>query len=410
MPGLADMPKDTIGRNLVTVPIERSILGAMPSPQPSDTTDLASFRSQFPIFERSVYLNSCSLGPLSRRSRARINEYLDQWETRGASAWYDTWLPALDTLRAGYEEVLCAPAGSVALHPSISSAVTSVAESLVYQARPVVVTTSLDFPTVAYQWLGKKAVEVRIVDSPDGVTMPTDLLLGAIDDRTVLVVTSHVFFTTGAIQQLAPVAAHCRKRGVLLLVDGYQAAGQVPVDVMDLGVDFYCGGGLKWLLGGSGIAFLYANPETTRALQPSTAGWFAHQRPFDFEVETLDLRRDGRRFETGTPSVAAVYAQLAGLELLREAGLAGVQAATRKLTALLIEDACAAGLAPRVAAVPAERSAIVPIPRPDPRADVRRLAEAGIIADARPGLLRLSPYFYNTPADYRAALEVLADV
>jgi len=145
-------------------------------------------------------------------------------------------------------------------------------------------------------------------------------------------------------------------------------------------------------------------------LEPAATGWFAHTRPFDFATATLSLREDGRRFETGTPSVGAVYAQLAGLELLRQAGLPAVQRETRRLTAELIEDACAAGLSPRVAPNPAERSAIVPIPRADPHTDVDRLARAGIIADARPGLVRLSPYFYNTPADHRAALEILADV
>jgi len=219
----------------------------MTSAPPAAATDLTRFRQQFPIFERSIYLNSCSLGPLSRAARTAINSYLDLWESRGAPAWYDTWLPALDQLRSGYAEVLGAAPGTVALHPSVSSALTSMADSLDYAGRPVVVTTSLDFPTVAYQWLGRRAagVEVRVVESSDGLTIPTELLLRAVDERTALVATSHVFFTTGAIQSLAPIAERCRAVGALLLVDGYQAAGQIPVGVAELGVDFYCGGGLK---------------------------------------------------------------------------------------------------------------------------------------------------------------------
>ncbi|MEP6474446.1 MAG: aminotransferase class V-fold PLP-dependent enzyme, partial [Gemmatimonadota bacterium] len=383
---------------------------AMPSPEVPAAAELTGYRERFPIFEHSVYLNSCSLGPLSRQGRAAINEYLDLWDRRGASAWYDTWLPALDRLRAGYAEVIGAAPAAMALHPSISSAVTAVAESLDYSRRPVVVTTSLDFPTVAYQWLGKhsEGVTVRVVESVDGITVPAERLIAAIDARTALVVTSHVFFTTGAIQSLAPIAEACRAHGALLLVDGYQAAGQIPVDVMQSGVDFYCGGGLKWLLGGSGIAFLYSNPDTTSSLMPRTAGWFGHQRPFDFDLASLELRDDGRRFESGTPAVGSVYAQLAGLDLLREAGLSRVQLVTRELTADLIGAATAAGLTPRVASDPAERSAIVPIPSADPKADVGRLARAGIITDARPGLVRLSPYFYNTTDDHRSALEILA--
>ncbi|HKV74171.1 MAG TPA: aminotransferase class V-fold PLP-dependent enzyme [Gemmatimonadales bacterium] len=384
----------------------------MPIAPPDTDTDLSLFRRHFPVFERSIYLNSCSLGPLAREVRAEINGYLDLWETRGAPAWYDTWLPALDRLRAGYAEVIGAAPGTIALHPSISSALTSVADSFDYRRRPVVVTTSLDFPTIAYQWLGRTAqgVEVRVVESPDGLSIPTELLLRAVDERTALVATSHVFFTTGAIQQLAPVAAHCRAVGARLLVDGYQAAGQIPVHVGDLGADFYCAGGLKWLLGGSGIAFLYSNPDTTGDLIPTATGWFAHSRPFDFATATLSLREDGRRYETGTPAMGSVYAQLAGLELLKRAGLARVQAETHRLSELLIEEALAAGLAPRVSGTATERSAIVPLARPDPHADVARLARAGIMADARPGLVRLSPYFYNTPSDHRAALEILAHV
>jgi kynureninase len=362
---------------------------------------LAHYRGQFPVFRNAIYLNSCSLGPLSLRARAMTLQYLDEWDARGASAWYDTWLPALDRLREGYAEVIGARAPEVALHPSISSALTAVAESLDYAARPKVVTTSLDFPTVAYQWLAKagRGVEVTIVPSRDGTSIPIEEFARAIDARTALVATSHVFFTTGAIQDLAALSDRCRHAGTLLFVDGYQGAGQVAVDVRASGVDFYAAGGLKWLLGGSGIAFLYSNPATTSHLAPRTAGWFGHRAPFDFDIESLELRADGRRFEAGTPSVAAIYAQLAGLDR--------VQAATRDLAADLVDRAQRRGLAPRVAADPARRSAIVTIPRPDPGADVRALADAGIIADARPGLVRLSPYFYNTPGDHAAALEVL---
>lgn len=381
----------------------------MPSPGTTPAAALARYREQFPVFRKAIYLNSCSLGPLSLRSRAMTLQYLDEWDARGASAWYDTWLPALDRLRAGYAEVIGARADALALHPSISSTLTAVAESLDYGARPKVVTTSLDFPTVAYQWLSKVAagVEVTIVPSRDGTTVPMDDLSRAIDDHTALVATSHVFFTTGAIQDLAALSARCRQAGALLFVDGYQGAGQVPVDVRTSGVDFYAAGGLKWLLGGSGIAFLYSDPATTSHLAPRTAGWFGHRAPFDFNIGSLELRADGRRFEAGTPSVAAVYAQLAGLELLQEAGLDRVQAATREVATDLVDQAQRLGLAPRVAADPARRSAIVTIPRPDPAADVRALADAGIIADARPGLVRFSPYFYNTPGDHAAALEVL---
>lgn len=371
---------------------------------------LARYRDEFPIFRHTTYLNSCSLGALSLRGRAATVEYLDAWERRGASAWYDTWLPALERLRAGYGRVVNAEADTISLHPSISSALSVVAESLDYSVRPRIVTTSLDFPTVAYQWLAKQAqgVEVVVVESPDQTTIPLEHFARAIDERTALVATSHVFFTSGAIQDLAALSALAHANGALLLADGYQAAGQVAVDVENLGVDFYCGGGLKWLLGGSGTAFLYVRRQLIQQLLPSITGWFAHATPFRFDPRALERAADAHRFDLGTPPVAAVYAQLAGLELLEEIGWPLIQQATRALTEDLIALAGERGFRPKVAASARDRSAIVMLPREDPHADVRRLAESGFIVDARPGHVRVSPYFYNVPDDHRACLEQLA--
>ncbi|MBA3658378.1 MAG: aminotransferase class V-fold PLP-dependent enzyme [Gemmatimonadales bacterium] len=366
-------------------------------------------RAEFPIFTHATYLNSCSLGALSHRARARVNEHLDQWETRGASAWYDAWWGALADLRARYARIVGAPAGSVALHPNISTALTAIAESLDYTRRPKVIVTSLDFPTVAYQWLAKSAqgVETVIVESPDGISVPPELVARAIDDRTLLVATSHVFFTSGAIQDVRALADAAHRRGALLLVDGYQAAGQVPVDVTALDVDFYCAGGLKWLLGGTGVAFLYVRPELLPTLSPRAAGWFSHREQFRFDPRALALHDDARRLEAGTPALTPVYAQLGGLEILEELGAESVRAMTMELTEDLIEQARAAGLRPKVAATPDERTGIVMLPSDDPARDVRRLADASIICDARPGHVRVSPYFYNLRDDGRAAIERL---
>jgi selenocysteine lyase/cysteine desulfurase len=378
----------------------------MPVAAPAPPRD---YRAEFPIFRRTVYLNSCSLGPLSIRSRVRVNEFLDQWEARGASAWYDIWWAALAELRARYARLIGAADGTIALHPNISTALTSVAESLDYTRRPKVVVTSLDFPTLAYQWLARAGagIEPVMVESPDGIGVPIETIARAVDDRTALVATSHVFFATGAIQDVRALADAVHRRGALLLVDGYHAAGQLPVDVRALDVDFYCSGGLKWLLGGAGIAFMYARPELWPTLQPRASGWFAHREQFRFDPRSLELHADARRLEAGTPAMMPVYAQLGGLDLLEELGALEIRRRTAALAEDLIEGARAAGLEPRVAGTPEERSGIVMLPSADPAADVRRLAEAHIVADSRPGHVRVSPYFYNVPDDHRAALEHL---
>ena len=355
--------------------------------------DLAArYRAEFPIFDGCTYLNSCSLGALSRRSRARVNDYLDLWDSRGASAWYETWWAALEELRRRYGALIHAPSGAIALHPNVSSGLGVVASAVDYSRRPKVVVTSLDFPTIGYQWMAKArdGVEVVILESPDGVGVPLEMFERAVDGRTALLATSHVCFTSGAIQDVQALAGIAHRAGALCLVDGYQAAGQLPVDVQSLDVDFYLGGGLKWLLGGTGVAFVYARPGLTPALDPTVTGWFAHREQFRFDSRALERHDDARRLEAGTPPLMPVYAQLGGLDILEAIGIPAVRAATAALTEDLISLATASGLAPKVAARPDERSAIVMLPSPDPAGGCaparRRGIHRGRAAGSCPGV------------------------
>src|SRR5881628_4055668 len=262
---------------------------------------LARFRAEFPIFRDRIYLNTCSLGALGERTRRKVAEFLDLWQGRGASAWYDVWWAALVELRERYGRVIGAAPAEIALAPGISVALSVLAEALDYTRRPKVVVTSLDFPTVAYQWLAKRprGVELVVVESPDQVSVPVEAIARAVDDRTALVATSHVYFTSGAIQDIKSVAEVARRRGALTLVDAYQSVGQVPVDVKAAGTDFLIAGGLKWLLGGTGIVFCYIRQELARRLAPTVAGWFGHREQFAFEPRSLEFHDDARRFEMG---------------------------------------------------------------------------------------------------------------
>ncbi len=371
---------------------------------------LARYRAEFPIFRDRIYLNTCSLGPLGDRARRKVAGFLDVWQTRGAAAWYDVWWEALAELRTRYGNVIAARASQIALAPSVSVAVGTVASALDYQRRPKVVVTALDFPTVLYQWLAKRpsGIEVVVVESPDGVSVPVEAIARAVDDRTALVATSHVYFTTGAIQDIAGVARVAHARGARCLIDAYQSVGQVPVDAPATGVDFLVAGGLKWLLGGTGIVFCYVREGLAQDLTPSMTGWFGHRDQFAFDPRTLEFHDDARRFELGTPALAAIYTQLGGLEYIEEIGVPAIRRVTAGLTEDLIARARDAGLKPRTAATAEHRSAIVTIPSPDPAAAVVQLASRGIIADARPGHVRLSPFFYNVQDDHVAALEQLA--
>src|SRR5437867_3731034 len=273
---------------------------------------LARYRSEFPIFRHAVYLNTCSLGALGDRTRRRIAEFFDLWQARGASAWYDVWWAALSELRARYARVVGASPEEIALAPSVSVALSAVAEALDYRRRPKVVVTSLDFPTVAYQWLAKRArgVELVVVQSPDQVSVPVEAIARAVDDRTALVATSHVYFTSGAIQDIKRVADAARQFG--------------------------------------------------------------------------------------------------GLDYIDEIGVPAIRRVTAALTEDLVARAGEYGFRPKVAPRAEDRSAIVMLPAADPAAGVRHLAAGGIIADARPGHVRFSPFFYNVQDDHVSALERLA--
>jgi selenocysteine lyase/cysteine desulfurase len=222
------------------------------------------------------------------------------------------------------------------------------------------------------------------------------------------VVTSHVYFTTGAIQDIARVAEAAHQRGALCLIDAYQSVGQIPVDVRQAGVDALVAGGLKWLLGGPGIVFLYVREEVALRLEPRISGWFGQRDQFAFDPRALTFHDGARRFEMGTPALAAVYAQLGGLEYIEELGVPAIRETSAALTDDLIATLRAVGFQPKVAADPGCRSAIVMIPMPDPVAAVRHLAAGGIIADSRPGHVRFSPFFYNVQDDHVRATERLA--
>lgn len=367
----------------------------------------AAYRAEFPIFERATYLNTCSLGALGTRVRAAVDRYLDLWDGWGASAWYGPWWEELEALRASFAGVIGAAPAEVALAPSITGAITAVASCFHYTARPRVIVSDIDFPTVPYQWLARRGIEVVYASSPDGLSVPVEAFERLIDDRTQLVVASHVYFQSGEIQDVAALARLAHARGALLLVDAYQSVGQLPVDVRALGADFLVSGGLKWLLGGPGIAYLYVRRELHTALAPSVVGWFAHGRQFAFDTRRFEYAEDARRFQAGTPSVAAIYAARAGLDYVHEIGPARLRARQVELLSDLAGGLREIGVTPRTRGAVQQLAGILTVPVPDPAAAVAALRGDGVIIDARPGVIRLSPYFYNSFEDLERTIAAL---
>jgi selenocysteine lyase/cysteine desulfurase len=369
--------------------------------------DLDAIRSEFPILERKTYMNSCSLGALSRRSEAYLHEFTERWHDMGASGWYRHWLGRIEDLRARVATFLGTTPRELALLPSTSTALAVVTESVRAQGRNKVVCTELDFPTLAYQWAVKPEVELVVLRSPDGIRIDAEQFADAVDDRTLFLATSHVFFTTGYEQDLSALAEIARRAGAYSLIDGYQGAGQVALSLPSTGVDFYTTGPLKWLCGGPGLAYLYVRDELVERLEPRITSWFATERQFDFDLEGFAYRPDARRFEMGTPALPTVHTALGGQEIIDEVGLDAILERNEMLTGRLIAAAESAGLSLRLAA-PDRRTSIVLVRHDDPSGAVKHLREQGVIVDYRPGYVRFSPHFYNTEEEVDRCIEALA--
>ncbi len=362
------------------------------------TPDWSTWREEFPGLQKSTYLNTVSLGQLSQRSRRAVNHFMDEWSTYGAAAWYRFWLEEVDALRGEFARTIGAKKEEIAILPNISSALAAVSSCFEFTDRSRVVSCELDFPTITHHFLAKESqgVESSILPSPDRISVPVESFAASINERTALIATCRVYFTSGFIQDVQQLADIAHQKGALCLIDDYQGTGQIPIDVNQAGVDFLISGGLKWLIGGPGVAYLYVRGELIADLKPTVSGWFAHNRQFDFDPFKLEYREDARRFEAGTPAVPAVYAAHAGLEIINEIGTHEIRRRSAELSQDLIARLKAQGYRLRIPADPNQQASIIIVELDNPLEVTHSLAEQNIIVDKRPGTVRISPYFYNT--------------
>jgi kynureninase len=370
--------------------------------------DWAELRSEFPLLGRWIYLNACSLGPLPRAGRAALDRYAASWDSLGTPAWYSDWLPLLERLRSRVAELLHAPAGTTAIAPSVSVALTTLASALPLPAgRRKVLIGALDFPTIGHQWLSRPEFDVEFVPSHDGTTIPPEAFAERIDHQTALVVTTHLFYTTGYLQDVRAIAAAAHEHGALCVIDGYQTVGCVPVDVGELDCDAFVGGCLKWLSGGPGTAFIYVRPELLPRTRPTGTGWFATKDPFSFTLERLDFADDARRLETGTWAVPSHHVALAGLELVLDVGVAEIQRRLRDLTGYILERCEAAGVRTFTPRDRELRCGIVTLESAAPEEVEARLHADGVIVDSRPGRVRLSPHWCVSEAELERGMDLV---
>jgi selenocysteine lyase/cysteine desulfurase len=368
---------------------------------------VADCRRRFPIFERLVYVNSCSQGALSDSVRAAYEDYLTDWDEKGAPWAY--WVERADAARASFAGLVGAAVDEVAVTTSLSAGVSALASALDYGERPRVVVSDFEFPTVGQIWHAQelRGAEVVHVPQSDG-EIPVEHFYELIDERTKLVAVTAVCYRNGARLPIEEIVEIAHARGALVLLDAYQAIGSYPIDVRELGVDFLGAGALKYLLASAGLGFLWCREGLVESLLPTQTGWFADRNIFEMDIHDYSPSPTARRFESGTPPIPAIYAGIAGIELIREIGIAETRAHVTALNERLISGVDELGGSVATPRDPERRGALVCIPSTDAPALVRAIAEDGIVTSDRDGNLRISAHAYNAEEDIDAVLGSLA--
>src|SRR4051794_10512021 len=336
----------------------------------------------------------------------RLQQFADEWKTRGARAWGEGWWDSVFTTGDLIGRIIGAPAGSTVMHQNVT-----VAEAIVlscFDLKPprnrIVFEEGL-FPSVRYiqQAWSRFGAEVVVCEDAEAV-------IDAIDERTLLVPVSHVLYKSAEIQPVEAIAGKARAAGAYVCLDAYQSAGAVPLDVTALGIEFCVGGSVKWLCGGPGAGWLYVRPDLAEQLEPAFAGWQAHARPFAFESE-MEPAPGAARFLTGTPVVAANYAASAGYEIIREIGVDRIRANSMRQTALVVELVDDAGFELMSPREPERRGGSVAFRVPDFKAVHAELARREIICDSRPDVgLRFGPHFFTSDDEIRYAVGQVVDM
>jgi len=378
------------------------------------TDPLLGYRAEFPILERTTYLVSNSLGAMPRSVPERLAEYVDQWAELGVRAWAKGWWDMPLTVGNEIAPLIGAAPGQIAMLPNVTIAQTSVLSSLDYDdGRDAIVMTDLDFPSVRYvydQLATRLGARIVAVPSDDGISIDTQRVIDAIDERTRLVAISHVLFRSAYVMDVARIAARAHEMGALVSLDAYHSVGVLPVDVQALGADFLTGGVLKWLCGGPGGCFLWVRPEVSAAVAPAITGWQAHRHPFAFEPE-MDYADAAWRWLGGTPVIPALFAATEGPRILREAGIDAVRAKSVRQTERLIALADERGYAVAAPRDAARRGGTVAFDVPHAREVSRALLAQDVIVDYRPGAgIRVAPHFYTSDEELEAVVELIDDI
>jgi kynureninase len=376
--------------------------------------DLLKWRSEFPILHCSTYLISNSLGAMPRGVYDAMRGYADSWAERGVRAWEEGWWEMAVGVGDKIAPLIGARPGEISLHQNVTLIQAVIASCFDFRgSRNKIVMTDLEFPSIQYFYHEQRRLSARVelVESNNPVRMNLEKFLAAIDETTLLVPISLVLFRSSHIVDARAIIERAHRVGAHVILDVFQAAGTIPIDVRALGADFAVGGVLKWLCGGPGVGYLYVREDLRAKLRPALTGWIAHRRPFGFEAGAIDAREDSYRYLNGTPHIPALYACQPGLDILNSVGIHPIRAKSLRMTTRLLDGAKSRGWRVNTPENPAERGGTVSIDCPHAREVCRELLAREILVDYRPKAgVRFSPHFYNREEECDFALEQVDEI
>ncbi|WP_078592636.1 aminotransferase class V-fold PLP-dependent enzyme [Evansella clarkii] len=355
------------------------------------------WQKEFPILKEVIHVGNCSQAPQSRRVRAAIEEYLDNWLTVGMD--WDYWVTEVNKAKKEFAKLINASEEEIAVTSSVSMATASVLGSLKPEgSRSKVVLTEMEFPTIGQVTLAqaeKGNFEVDFIPVQDG-KIEEEEYDKYVDADTLLTGVTFGYYQNGFKQNLKRIGEIVHKEGSIFFVDAYQAIGTAHVDVKEMDIDILTTGNLKYLLGIPGIAFLYVKSELAEKLQPSITGWFGMENPFAFEIKNLDFAAGTRRFDTGTPPILTAFAARAGMEIINEVGTKNIEQRIEELSQFSLNLAQDYKMRIASPSNTEEKGAVTAIECDNAHDVEAKLKDQKIIASARGNVIRIAPHFFTT--------------
>jgi selenocysteine lyase/cysteine desulfurase len=373
---------------------------------------MRSVLADFPAAQERTYLNAASAALMPAETEAAITGWQRDLADHGTLNFDEVAEDRVfDTLRASFAGLIGAGPTDVAIASCATELIASVAWAVMPPRGSTIVTTEVVFPSTAYPWARvarHTGAEIEFVPSDQGV-VNQDRLVAAIDRGASVVALSHVEYATGQRYDLARIGEAARRAGAFLLVDASQSLGAVPFSVAETPVDAIVTTSYKWLCGSFGVGLLYLSPEWQTRLDPGLIGWRTHAEIYDLRADRMVMHPDARRFEFGTMAYGCAIGLERSIEYLRTIGIDRIFADDVALADRLVAGLRGLGAEIVTPQEPGTRSTIVSarFPGREPKAVVRQLDAARVVASARRDLVRFSPHLYNTTDDIDRALDVL---